>query len=61
MTSPARGELRDRWTHNRANADRKPEPNITISQTQAHVLAAVHADPDLTFIGEPHVPRELRQ
>ncbi len=33
MTSPARGELRDRWTDNRDNADRKPAPNVPISQT----------------------------
>jgi len=60
MTSPARGELRDRWTHNRDNADRKPAPNVPISQTQARVVAAVHVDPDLVSFGEPHVPREFR-
>lgn len=45
MTSPARGELRERWTDNRDNADRKPAPNFLISQTQARVVAAVHAIP----------------
>lgn len=59
MTSPARGEPGERCADNRDNADRNPAPNILIPQTQARVLAAVHAEPDLPFTGEPHVPREL--